>query len=260
MAREREFKPKGSAATVRIGPVSDPATNWSCIDTRGYRSHTTHIEVQRTVTTGRGGNSFDLRRAVFSFDFTGRGDAGRKTPRETRNVRRVVGASMTINVANIAGGGGNFYLAALGNTRETIRESTGFTNNILGADDRTAPRALNSEQISRPVAISSTGDATWEFSPLMLQKLQFQLRTKEFFGVILLDELDVTGAKSRATIAVNRGLRLHDFSTESTAPSLDIKYILDNNRVNQGGGLARTTTSGFMTDNVFSGTNSGFSN
>lgn len=260
MARKREFKPKGAAATIRIGPASQTRLSWSCVNTKGYTSNTTNIEVKRTVTTGRGGNSFDLRRAVFLFDFSNRGEAGRKTPRETRNVRHVVGASMTINVGSVAGGGGNFYLAALGNVPETISPAIGFTTNILGVDSRTSPRVLNTEQISSPVAISSTGDATWEFSPLMLQKLQFQLRVKGFFGVILLDELDISGLLSNTAVAVDRGLRLRDFSTESTAPSLDIKYILDNNRINQGGGLARTTTSGFMTDNVFSGTNSGFSN
>jgi hypothetical protein len=43
-------------------------------------------------------------------------------------------------------------------------------------------------------------------------------------------------------------------------PKLTYRYALDNNKINQGAGISRTSTSGFMTDNVFAGTNSGFSN
>ena len=42
-------------------------------------------------------------------------------------------------------------------------------------------------------------------------------------------------------------------------PKLTYRYALDNNKINQGAGISRTSTSGFMTDNVFAGTNSGFS-
>ena len=42
-------------------------------------------------------------------------------------------------------------------------------------------------------------------------------------------------------------------------PKLVYRYTLDNNRINTGAGISRTSTSGFMTDNVFAGTNSGFS-
>ena len=42
-------------------------------------------------------------------------------------------------------------------------------------------------------------------------------------------------------------------------PKLVYRYALDNNKINQGAGISRTTTSGFMEGNVFAGTNSGFS-
>ena len=42
-------------------------------------------------------------------------------------------------------------------------------------------------------------------------------------------------------------------------PKLTYRYALDNNKINQGAGISRTSTSGFMEGNVFAGTNSGFS-
>ena len=42
-------------------------------------------------------------------------------------------------------------------------------------------------------------------------------------------------------------------------PKLTYRYALDNNKINTGAGISRTSTSGFMEGNVFAGTNSGFS-
>jgi len=42
-------------------------------------------------------------------------------------------------------------------------------------------------------------------------------------------------------------------------PKLVYRYALDNNKINQGAGTSRISTSGFMEGNMFSGTNSGFS-
>ena len=42
-------------------------------------------------------------------------------------------------------------------------------------------------------------------------------------------------------------------------PKLVYRYTLDNNRINTGAGISRTTTSGFMIEDIFAGTNSGFS-
>ena len=42
-------------------------------------------------------------------------------------------------------------------------------------------------------------------------------------------------------------------------PKLTYRYALDNNRINTGAGISRISTSGFMAEDVFAGTNSGFS-
>ena len=43
-------------------------------------------------------------------------------------------------------------------------------------------------------------------------------------------------------------------------PILDFSYRLDNNKINTGAGISRSSKTGFMMEDIFAGTNSGFSN
>ena len=94
----------------------------------------------------------------------------------------------------------------------------------------------------------------------MLAALSEAMREKQVFGLVgmpiqLTQRSNYTAAPRLAPPAY--AIKINNVT--ANAPILTIEYALDNNRMNQGAGISRSSTSGFMTDNVFAGTNSGFS-
>jgi hypothetical protein len=95
----------------------------------------------------------------------------------------------------------------------------------------------------------------------MLAALSGAMREKQVFGLvgmpIQLAQRSNYTAVPRVTPRDAYAIRINN--TTANSPTLTIEYTLDNNRINLGGGLSRISTSGFSEGNVFSGTNSGFS-
>ena len=116
---------------------------------------------------------------------------------------------------------------------------------------------------------------TVKLKPRMLRALELAMRNGDGFG---LAAVPVGGfGDGPEQFVANTGLNFwngtriprRDFefggkirsglNASFSPPKLVYRYALDNNRINQGAGISRTSTSGFMEGNVFAGTNSGFS-
>ena len=256
MARDTDFKPAGNKGLVSIGPVSDPTTNWRLSDNRGY-TLAGAPSTARIVTVGRGGASFVLRRAIFTFDFTGRNTD--QAP-NMQNVKRIASAEVSINLAGKFMGAFGCYagvLKEIANDDGSVSVEDGYTPNILGFDDRND--LINTEFLSPEMSISGTGYTSFKLPPPALKALAKALRLRQHFGIILIDSSDQNGRNADDLVAVSRGGSWADFSDSGAEPQIDIKYKLDNSKIHTGGGITRTSKTGFMMEDIFAGTNSGFS-
>ena len=116
---------------------------------------------------------------------------------------------------------------------------------------------------------------TVKLKPRMLRALELAMRNGDVFG---LAAVPVGGfGDGPEQFVANTGLNFWngthlpirdlDFggkirsglNASFNPPVLRYKYTFNNNKINTGAGISRTTTSGFMEGNIFSGTNSGFS-
>ena len=145
---------------------------------------------------------------------------------------------------------------------------------VLGRPDRSSGTVV-------PITLVDTDSypatVTVELRPRMLRALESAMRNGTVFGLAVvptygfgigLEQFVADGGKNfwgdrsagppRSTITT--GLKVRSgLNASFNPPKLAYRYALDNNKINTGAGISRTSTSGFMTDNVFAGTNSGFS-
>ena len=172
-----------------------------------------------------------------------------------RPVTRDGSTGGNINPACIAGSGVRFF--PLGPTRPDRSSGTVVPITLVDTD-------------SYPATV------TVELRPRMLRALESAMRNGTVFGLAVvptygfglgLEQFTADGGKSfwsarggppRSTITT--GLKVRSgLNASFSPPKLVYRYTFDNNRMNTGAGISRTTTSGFMEGNMFSGTNSGFS-
>jgi len=217
------------------------------------------------------------------FDFrlnnTGRSDTSGRAEQPVNNVKRVLSATFSadfygFNTPQLP----VYYFGCIPNVEFEIDRNGDFkpaTNalhirNILGHNKKQDRRdSVPSGKIAtqfltnfqRMTSGLSPADGRYEFklSAPMLQQLEITMRNKGVYGMVGLHPLSLekgnfmTRPRSSSISAVKIK------NDTANAPILHIEYALDNNRINTGGGLSRTTTSGFSEGNMFSGTNSGFS-
>jgi hypothetical protein len=256
MARDTDFKPAGNKGLVSIGPVSDPVTNWRLTDNRGYTLAAAPA-TSRVVTISRGGNSFTLKRAIFTFDFTGRNSG--QAP-NMQNVKRIASAEVSINLAGKFMGAFGCYagvLKEIANNNGSVSVEDGYTPNILGYDDRSS--LINTEFLSPAMSISGTGYTSFKLPPSVLGALANALRSKQHFGIILIDSSDQSLRSVVNAVTVSRGGSWADFSDSGAEPEIDIKYFLDDSRKNAGFNPGGACNSGFSDGaNVSAGASSGF--
>ena len=116
---------------------------------------------------------------------------------------------------------------------------------------------------------------TVKLKPRMLRALESAMRNGDVFGLAAVPvggfgdgpEQFVANTGRNfwdGTTAIRRNLTFggkirSGLNASYDPPKLVYRYALDNNKINQGAGISRTSTSGFMEGNVFAGTNSGFS-
>jgi len=213
--------------------------------------------------------------AFIGFDFradnTGRADSSGRVEQPVNNVKRVMNATLSVDLTLLSGLGsigfgcipradfeidrnGDFELGRSGINIRTIlgyEEHTRTGGGLISLPSLTAFEALRG------------GNGVYEFSlkPSMLAALSRAMREKQVFGLIgmpmqLAQRSNYTTAP-RITPRDAYAVSINNATANS--PTLTIEYALDNNRINQGAGISRSSKSGFMTDNVFAGTNSGFS-
>jgi len=211
------------------------------------------------------------------FDFrlnnTGRSDTSGRAEQPVNNVKRVLSATFS---ADFYGFGSIplYYFGCIPNAEFEIDRSGDFNpalnalhiRNILGHNQKQDSRdSVPSGKIATRFLTSTPdmrgGDGRYEFklSPPMLQQLENTMRNKGVYGMVGLHSLslDKSNFMARPRLTSNDGVKIKNDTTN--APILTIEYALDNNKINQGAGISRSSKSGFMTDNVFAGTNSGFS-
>ena len=116
---------------------------------------------------------------------------------------------------------------------------------------------------------------TVELKPRMLRALESAMRNGDVFGLAAVPSLGfgdgpeqfqvntgryfwASGTQLRGNLAFSGRIR-SGLNASYNPPVLRYKYALDNNKINTGAGTSRISTSGFMEGNMFSGTNSGFS-
>ena len=266
MARAPAIEAAGNVAcyTMRDSPARDGTydnieSQWVSgravrgVETFALSSPTVEFTDTRTTRT--------IKRALFTFDFRSQNDG---QPDQMEHVKRIRSAKITLNAS-----------AVTGVTKVYLAETTDMRGGLLTVESaRTVsikggppllpiPRdpQIDRDMITGYVNINSTGLVTWELPESMKAGIHRALRNRTFYTIAVLDYRDLrqstAGTLSRG--AATSVITFSDFSSSSTAPKLDITYVLDNSRINQGGGLTRSSKSGFMENNMFSGTNSGLS-
>ena len=210
----------------------------------------------------------------FRLDNAGRSDNTGRAEQPVNNIKRVLSATLSARFELLSGNNTisfgcipktNFEVDRSGNFNPT--RSALYISRILGWNQ---PRSgLEGSGRFEPSAITDSqalrrGDGIYEFDlkPRMLIALRNAMREKQVFGLVgmpftLLQKSNYS-APPRFTPRDPNVVRIDN--RLASAPTLTIKYTLNNNRINQGVGISRTSKSGFMEGNVFCGTNSGFGN
>ena len=214
--------------------------------------------------------------AFIGFDFrannTGRADSSGRAEQPVNNIKRVMNATLSVDLTLLSGVGtigfgciprADFEVDRRGDFAPRLAAMN--IRNILGYEELT--RAGDGGIIALPSLTEFQalrgGNGVYEFSlkPRMLAALSEAMREKQVFGLVGMP-IQLAQRSNYATAPRIRPLHAYAISINNVtanSPALTIEYALDNNRVNQGAGISRSSKSGFMTDNVFAGTNSGFS-
>ena len=261
MARSTDFEPVGNIATYtltgtpeRDGLYAGINAAWLNIgEVRGIESFDTSSPAVSFSDSSRAERV--IKRALFQFDFRERGD-GQNSLME--HVKRIQSAKVTLNVSSVSQGMKIYLAEASTHRARPLIASNGRTALVKGYSRGELAREAITSQYT---GVTGTGLHTWELPPTMLHGIERAMRSQSRYAIIALDHRDLAAGTAFAATRFPRGaafnLVFSDFSSASTAPKLLLSYVLDNNRINHGGGISRSSKTGFMTDNVFSGTNSG---
>lgn len=247
------------------------------------------VVLARIVEPGKtGGHKYNIVRPIFSFDFTDPEEYG---DAKLHNVRKIQKAKVVLNISSVGTKNGktgtnpptSFTIALMCTKKQpsvvvTSRPGKGGGDPIITTATTLPPasQALSvggfvasanglgatSKIISstNTVSVDNTGQIGFNLPRPMLNELEAAMQQKRYFSVFVVDEATYEGSVSVGNFNGNQTVTFHAAATNAALhPILDFTYRLDNNKINTGAGLSRTTTSGFMEGNVFSGTNSGFS-
>ena len=147
-----------------------------------------------------------------------------------------------------------------------------FAGRALRDGERPTPFVQPIELAGRD---SYPATVTVKLRPRMLRALELAMRNGDVFGLAAVplggfgeglgQFIANTGLNFwNGTTAIRRDMTFggkirSGLNASYDPPKLTYRYALDNNKINQGAGISRSSKSGFMEGNVFSGTNSGFS-
>jgi hypothetical protein len=213
--------------------------------------------------------------AFIGFDFrannTGRADSSGRAEQPVNNIKRVMNATLSVDLTLLSGVG-TIGFGCIPRADFEVDRNGDFKPGRSGINIRTI---LGYEEVTRTggglISLPSLtafealrgGNGVYEFSlkPRMLAALSEAMREKQVFGLVGMP-IELVRRANYATaprITPRDAYAISINNVTANSPALTIEYALDNNRMNQGAGISRSSTSGFMTDNVFAGTNSGFS-
>ena len=253
----------------------------------------TKVVHMRSITSAAKGKvggtpyNYVIGRPIFSFDFTDPEEYG---DGQLQSVRKIQKAKVVLNIESVATGNSKTgpnpptsITIALMCTKQqpsivttskpgkggpvvTTRHSCppAAQGLALGGIASEHPSGLGatSKIISstNTVSVGDTGQIGFNLPRPMLDELAAAMQHKRYFSVFVVDMATYKGGVALAGFEGSQTIAFHGATTDTALhPILDFTYKLDNNKVNTGGGLSRTTKTGFMLENVFSGTNSGFS-
>jgi hypothetical protein len=251
------------------------------------------VALARVVEPGKGsGHMYSIVRPVFSFDFTDPEEYG---DAKLHNVRKIQKAKVVLNISSVGTKNGktgtnpptSIDIALMCTktqplvvTTTTSRPGKGGGPPIITTTTTTtmplASQALSvggfaananglgatSEIISstNTVSIGDTGQIGFNLPRPMLNELETAMKQRSYFSVFVIDAQSYNGNISAGNFNGNQTVTFHAAATNAALhPILDFTYRIDNSKIHTGGGITRTSKTGFMMEDVFAGTNSGFS-
>jgi len=235
-----------------------------------------------------GGYMYNIIRPIFSFDFTDPEEYG---DGQLKSVKKIQKAKVVLNISSVTtkagkskptpptkidialmcaktqpsivttskpGKGGNPPITSTTTTLPLASQALSVGGFAVNANGLGATSEIISS--TNTVSVGDTGQIGFNLPRPMLDELQAAMQQRRYFSVFVIDDQSYNGNISAANFNGNQTVIFHAVATNAALqPILDFSYSLDNNKINQGAGISRSSKSGFMTDNVFSGTNSGFS-
>ena len=110
------------------------------------------------------------------------------------------------------------------------------------------------------VSVGNTGQIGFNLPRPMLSELERAMQQKRYFSVFVVDDITYKGIVSAGNFNGVQNIIFHAAATNAALhPILDFTYSIEGSKLHAGAGISRTSKSGFMMDDVFVGTNSGFS-
>ena len=249
----------------------------------------TTVKLIRIVEPGKtGGHRYNIVRPIFSFDFTDPEEYG---DAKLHNVRKIQKAKVVLNISSVSttngktgtnpptsfaialmctktqpsvvviskpGKGGGPPITTTTTTMPLASQALSVGGFVASANGLGATSKIISS--TNTVSRGDTGQIGFNLPRPMLNELETAMKQRSYFSVFVVDAQSYNGNISAGNFNGVQNIIFHAAATNAALhPILDFTYRLDNNKINTGAGLSRTTTSGFMEGNVFSGTNSGFS-
>ena len=226
---------------------------------------------------------YEIIRPIFNFDFTDPEEYG---DAKLHNVRKIQKAKVVLNVESVGTKATGLpapstsITIALMCTKlqpnlRKVQGKGGASKTIyrlppaaqyfaLGGIAQEHPSGLGatSKIISstNTLSVGNTGQIGFNLPRPMLNELEAAMQQRRYFSVFVVDQQTYKGAVAVPDFAGLQEILFYGASkTPALQPILDFTYKIDNSKIHTGGGITRTSKAGFMMEDVFAGTNSGFS-
>jgi hypothetical protein len=247
------------------------------------------VTLVRTVEPGKGsGHMYSIVRPVFSFDFTDPEEYG---DAKLHNVRKIQKAKVVLNISSVStkngktgtnpptsiaialmctnkqpsvvvtsrpGKGGGAPIITTATTLPLASQALSVGGFVESANGLGATSKIISS--INLVSVGDTGQIGFNLPRPMLNELEIAMRQRRYFSVFVVDDITYKGSVSAANFNGVQNIIFHAAATNAALhPILDFEYRIDNSKIHTGGGITRISKTGFMMEDVFAGTNSGFS-
>ena len=248
------------------------------------------VTLLRDISPGKtGGHVYLIQRPVFSFDFTDPEEYGDGMLHKVKKIQK---AKVVLNISSVSTKNGktgtnpptNIGLTLMCTNQQPIITRTSkpgkgggdpiitTTTTIpsaaqgkaLGGYASVSANGLGafSKIISSPnlVSVGDTGQIGFNLPRPMLNELEAAMQQRRYFSVFVVDQQTYKAAVAVPDFDGLQEISFYGASKNAALqPILDFTYKIDNSKIHTGGGITRTSKTGFMMEDIFAGTNSGFS-